>query len=531
MMPLKGKRVRRVWLGAGILLMSLGMLGAAQVAAQEPVPEDSSVQIFTVMAAINAAGYEADLDSPHNSPVRRQVREHIAAVNPPSLAALREFYRAHRQSNAARDLSQFISLALLIGAPPEFQFRVKEPELPLEVSALRDMLPLLSAFYREAGIQQLWEKHHPAYEQELDRYNQGMAEVMQQVTGYLRIGSTAYLGRNFGLYVDLLGAPGQANARSFGPDYYVVVSASPVLQLDEVRHGYLHYILDPMARRYPGLIQSKADLRDFAELAHALDPVLRKDFRLLLGESLIRAVELRLARIPEPARQQRLRDTLAEGHILAPHFYEALQKYEKQDAGMRIYYPDLIEAINVRQEQRRLARVTFREAPEAGSSHVVALSPAPGGPAAAGPGSRPGRSGETPGADKPSQEEEALLSQGEDALARQDFAAARQAFQAVLDRRGSMQDQAMYFLALVATQERQPEIAKTYFQQALEITRDAHVRAWANIYLGRIFDMEQNRELAVRHYQQALESGATEPATRLAAERGLQAPFRVDARN
>ena len=53
--------------------------------------------------------------------------------------------------------------------------------------------------------------------------------------------------------------------------------------------------------------------------------------------------------------------------------------------------------------------------------------------------------------------------------------------------------------------------------------------AWSHIYLGRIYDMEQRRELAVQHYQQALETLDTKAATRRAAERGLQAPFRRES--
>jgi hypothetical protein len=35
---------------------------------------DASPSLFTVMAAINAAGYDADLASPNNHPLRMQIR-------------------------------------------------------------------------------------------------------------------------------------------------------------------------------------------------------------------------------------------------------------------------------------------------------------------------------------------------------------------------------------------------------------------------------------------------------------------------
>ncbi len=538
-MQFPGDWARRGSRAAAGLLVGVCLLAGISLAAQQPASADSSVPVFAVTAAINAAGYDADLDSAHNSPIRRLVRQEIEAARPAGLTALRVFYAAHRHPSAARNLSQFVSFALLIGVPPDFAFRVKEAELPPEVAALREFRPLLATFYQEAGLEKLWEKYRTAYERELERYNEGLAQVMLEVNGYLRIPSSGYLGRNFWVYVDLLGAPGQVNARSFGPDYYLVVSAAPQPQLEQVRHGFLHYVLEPMGGKYSALVRSKSDLQAFAEEAQALDPVLRKDFRLLLTESLIRAAELRMSRGSPAAREQRLREILTEGHILAPYFYEALEKFEKQEAGMRIYYPELVEKLDVRQEQKRLARVSFRPAsPEAGEApHLLSLSSAapsalasPASPLPSAP-SPPGASpsgGATPSA-AGSSEEVKLIAQGEDALARQDLALARQSFQAALEKKGALQDQAIYGLALAATQEKQPEVAKSYFQQTLQFSKEPRLLAWAHIYLGRIFDMEQNRELAVKHYQQALEAGDTQATTRLAAERGLQAPFRRES--
>ena len=526
-MRVGGQRRNPLSVCAGVLLTA-GILWGAYLPAQQAATTDSTLPLFVVMAAVNAAGYDADLDSPYNSPVRKQVRQAIAAANPVSLAALRNFYAEHRNPSPARDLSQWISFALLIGGPPDFPFRVKEPELPPEVSALRDLRPLLAAFYREAGLEQLWEKQRPAYEQELSRYDEGLAQVMLEVNGYLRITSSGFLGRDFSIYVDLLGAPGQANARSFGPDYYVVLSVAPQLQLEEVRHGYLHYVLDPMAGKYAALIRSKADLGLFAEEAPALDPVLRKDFRRLLSESLIRAAEVRLSRGSPAAKMQRVEDLLGEGYVLVPYFFEALARFEQQEAGMRIYYPEMLEKMEMRQEQKRLAKVTFRPAADSGGGapHLPALAPAEVGPRTA---ASAAPTGVPTGVPLALSEEEKLIAQGEDALARLDLAGARQSFQAALDRKGALQGRAIYGLALVASQEKQPEVAKTYFQQTLLLANEPRLLAWANIYLGRIFDMEQNRELAIKHYRQALEAGAEEPAARAAAERGLRAPFRREA--
>ena len=46
----------------------------------------------------------------------------------------------------------------------------------------------------------------------------------------------------------------------------MVVTPSPELQIDEIRHAYLHYLLDPLALRYNEQLRR---LKGLAELAAA----------------------------------------------------------------------------------------------------------------------------------------------------------------------------------------------------------------------------------------------------------------------
>src|SRR5690242_4313488 len=56
---------------------------------------DGSPAIFTVLAAINAAGYDADLNSPATHPLRMAVRQHLASKQIPVLKQIREFVAEH----------------------------------------------------------------------------------------------------------------------------------------------------------------------------------------------------------------------------------------------------------------------------------------------------------------------------------------------------------------------------------------------------------------------------------------------------
>src|SRR6185503_17732909 len=82
---------------------------------------DASPSLFSVLAAINAAGYDAALDSPSNHPLREQVRAEIARRKPPVLFDLQRFYKEHKQRGDLAELSQYVSFALSTTGPPDFK--------------------------------------------------------------------------------------------------------------------------------------------------------------------------------------------------------------------------------------------------------------------------------------------------------------------------------------------------------------------------------------------------------------------------
>ncbi len=466
---------------------------------------DATLPLFTVMAAINAA---SDADGPYTSALSKQLRQDLAGKDIPSIKELRRFL-----THAPAEYTHLVSFALVIDGPPDFAFHVREADLPSDAKELSGLNPILSSFYAEAGIEKLWAKYRPAFDEQATIYQESIARVMLEVNGYLRSPTSGYLGRTFSVYIDLLGPPNQVNARSFGVDYYVVVTPSAQPQLDEVRHGYLHYVLEPLASKHAGLIKEREKLLSVASRAPALDPALQENFRLLLCEALIRTTEIRMSRLPEAEKQKKIAAAVSEGHFLSSYFYEAMETYEKQDAGIRIYYPTLIEKLDVRREERRAEQVAFRSTPLprllAESAQRVVF-----------------RGGD---------ETERLLAEGEDAIARKEFKAARDAYRTALERssesttaNAASRARALYGLALVATQERQPEVAKNFFQQTLETASEPQLLAWSHIYLGRLLDMENKRDQAVRHYQQALDAGDSAANAKQAAQRGLEAPFKKD---
>lgn len=210
------------------LVVTVLLCGSLAQAQPQPPPGqlDGSETLFTVLTAINVAGYDADLDSGTNSPVRRQVRETIAGKNLNSVDALKKFFASHRQPDAVAELNQYISFALTLEGPPDFRSAIKPEELPMDVRKLDGLNPLIAAFYQQADIAGLWKQVRPAYDQIIAAYHDGVTEALFQANGYLRNPTSGYRGRNFQIYVDLMGAPNQIQTRSYKDDYFVVVTPS-----------------------------------------------------------------------------------------------------------------------------------------------------------------------------------------------------------------------------------------------------------------------------------------------------------------
>ncbi|HXI42527.1 MAG TPA: hypothetical protein VNH83_21270, partial [Bryobacteraceae bacterium] len=77
------------------------------------------------MAAINAAGYDAEIASTNNDPLRERIRKALENSRAPVLEDLKKFYAAHRQKNETAELSQYVSFALSVTGPPDFGFKYR----------------------------------------------------------------------------------------------------------------------------------------------------------------------------------------------------------------------------------------------------------------------------------------------------------------------------------------------------------------------------------------------------------------------
>ena len=253
-------------------------------------------------------------------------------------------------------------------------------------STLRDLSRLLAAFYKEANIEDLWKRSQPAIEQYIARYHEPVTNAVLQVNGYMRQMTSGFKNRRFQIFIELQAAPNQIQTRSYSDNYTIVVTPSPDTRTFDIRHAYLHYLLDPLATRNQEILNRKKSLVDHAERAQALSDAYKEDYLLLVTESLIKAVESRLDKKPGM-----IQAALSEGYILAPYFSEALPVYEKQESSMYLYYTEMMQAIDLVKEDRRLTGVEFSKQSAPGAA-VKMPAPAPP-PARDGRGQDAGRGG------------------------------------------------------------------------------------------------------------------------------------------
>jgi len=453
--------------------------------------------LFSTLAAINAAGYDAGMDSPLNARyrIRSQVRDALAKEKIGCLEELKVFYREHKKGSPTTDLSQYISFALLSGGPPTFE--LPAGAVPADVESLRGFSDLLARFYKEAHLDDLWRRSQPAYTTAIAEYQDAVIGTIFEANGYLR-NPSGYLGRRFLIYLDLLAAPDQVQVRNYRDDFFVVITPSSTPVIGEIRDAYLAYLLDPLTFKYSEVIKSKKPLQKYAENAPALDLAYKDDFSLLITKCLIKAIDSRLLHQGAEKRQEFVNEAMREGFVLTAAFADLLPAYEKQPEAMRLYYPDLVSAVDIKKEEKRLKNVDF----------VESLPPriiAPPAKIEIGPA-------------------EETLEQAEGLLGQNDRDGARKLFKKVFQQttEKSKQARAYYGLALIDLQEKHWDEALDLFQRTVDANPNSVMSAWSHYYLGQLALKAGDSEKAAAQFKLTLATASASAKAREAAEKALQ---------
>jgi tetratricopeptide (TPR) repeat protein len=516
---------------AAILLASMAAMiapprhaGAQQILvapSRGVISVEKNETLFDTLSALYAAGYGADSTWRGDDRELAAYRAELRGLHGPAAKALRAYYRDNLLSNASDTLSRFVSFALVAGPPPNFPDELTRQELPPDVLGLEEFNAKLAAFYAEAGLASQWTRFARPYDRQVELLEGPVSKVVIGANGYLREVVNTTTGREFVVIVEpLIGS--RTNFRIYGSRYTVIVDSAQDPPLDEIRHAYLHFLLDPLVYRYGNVVDTRRKLMDIAARAPRLPSEYIQDFPAFVTESMIKAIELRFEKLSLARLDEQFDANDANGFILVRPLYDGLQKFEQSDPAMTYYYPNLIESVSVSGTERRLQNFQFPP---------VAAQAAP-------PEQPPQRS-----------EIEQWVEQGNDAIAAGDASGASIAFARVL-RTEPVNISATYGLAVVALLKGDAETARRLFEQVTASAAnppapavaspgapgaepgipELSIVAWSHVYLGRIHDLEGEREQAVNEYRAALADGGIPAAAKSAAEQGLQSAYHAPPR-
>ncbi|MFL6429365.1 MAG: hypothetical protein ACJ71S_14055 [Acidobacteriaceae bacterium] len=488
----------------------------------------TSEAVFDIAAALNTCGYDAGLDQ--SEPVRQKVRDAINAAVVASAEAqntrdqLCAYIRQHELSDTSHNLSQYVSLALYVTAPPDLTNSVPLTEMPPDSTQVIELLPLLRKFARQIDLHYIWISVRPQYDAIINSLHDSLTKMIVGTNVYLKMPANVSGDSRFAVVLEPLLDPGQTNARVYGADYVVVTSPTrdDKVRMDEIRHTYLHFELEPLLyARASSMDRLLPFLKEVREAP--LEYTFRSDIVSLVTECMIRAVEARtmdtgVAPFKAPAvvthsefaaverqrhsaeqkaeavRQAAVKRDMEQGYVLTAYFYDRLATFEKEPQSFKETIGEIVYGMDVPSELSHAKHINFTQQNEGDVVHR---------------GTR-----QLHGLDLA----EMKLLQGDV------NGASTLAHQALTQHTGDTA-RADFLLARCAVMQRNVPDARHYFEETVRLSKDPRLLAWSHIYLGRMDDLEHSRDEALAQYQQALVTRDGQLDTKEAAERGLKEPY------
>ena len=490
---------------SGILgiVLALASPGLSQ---QTNVTISRDVRLFTAMAALNAAGFDIEFGSQYH-PVREAVRKYAEGVDPDLIARLKTFYASHKGNQTDEEqLPKYISLEVNLGDPPEFKPALREEFLPPDARTVIDFADLMREYYDKARLSRHWFELKSDYDRAIAQVGPNVRDAILRSDAYMRIPLGSNMVRALSIYLELAAPVNTVNVRSNQDSYYVIIGDSANPKVDDIRHAYLHFQLDSMVTKYFNRMQSVSTILDKAKKAPGVDSTYTSEFRIMVEESLIRALELRMDKVPSARARESMDTFYRAGLLLTPYFYGSLEGYEKGNVSLRDEFGDIARNVKFSTEQTRFDQ-TFLKIPVPEKSvarpEVPIQEPLP-----------------------PPNPMRDVLTQAQTAFNAGDMAKAQTAFERVLAEFDRDNGAAEYGLGLIASKKGDIDTAKQYFDRVIQNgSVEPAMKVWSYIYRGRISDLECERDKAVEYYQQAIKLGDNSQNAQNAAREGLQKPY------
>ncbi len=466
---------------------------------------ESSQQLFATMCALWAGGFYKGYGTELLPISWRLIADEMTDHTGPVTDELHLYLGQHEHVDRDATLSRFISFALVTEPPPDFRYLYRREELPPDVLTIEDFNGLLARFYKEADLASAWKRVEPTYQTGIDQLQGPITQIVTKTMGYLREIFKSDSPRTFTVYLEPL-AGRSTNFRNYGDSYSVVLDGENI-PIDEIRHAFLHFILDPLPGRYAAAVLPSRPILLAAARNPRLPNEYREDITGYFAECLIKAVELQLNHLTIEDRERAMDIADAQGFVLVRPLVARLEKFQQEEPAMSYYFPDLVKGIDVAAEVKRVQAMQY--------APVASAAPAKGDAADLA-------------------ERDRMLQEGERLLIAQDGPGAQAAFEKVLARWPGT-PRATYGLAISAIFQKQKDRAVELFTSLTQPSADGaaidpDILAWSFIYLGRINDGEGNRDKAIAEYRAAIAVPNAPDRARQAAQSGIDKPYEPPAK-
>jgi hypothetical protein len=351
-------------------------------------------RLIIMMAALEAAGFNALPAGVEPSAFRAQVRKDLAGLDPDLRTRLRTFYERNKlpaPATAADQAARYVSLAFALGPPPLLEAPPRSEELPGSLLEVLDFAPLVKEFYRSSNIEENLPVYTRAYQTESDLLRRPTAEMIRDVLSYLHTRPIAFSmervqvkplttpkknapktyktrehPRHFYVVTDLLGAPGTVNFRVIGDEYYAVLPQGTDPSSSELRRGYLQYIVDPLSLKFNRDIAARREqIKLIIAAREKAGAVISPDIFLAVSRSLVAAADARYeearrlaylrqaARLrlgdakDDPSRQAIAKELQANTQAVEDETVARLADDYEKGAILAFYFADQLKGIEV----------------------------------------------------------------------------------------------------------------------------------------------------------------------------------------
>ncbi len=306
-------------------------------------------RLFTVMAFINAAGYDAEWEGVKMHPVRTRVRDEIQsrlAKEPEKKSQWQKYYKQQEL-----DIYHYADYALSLS--PDYPFRRIRPNNELGYRKVQRKLEhfpeVLNDFWTTVRLEEIWDEIKPEYVSEINKYD--LKEMNRQLSflwGYLRMErDESYTIVNV---PNLMGQHYQGFSVQYEKYIYTVEnpgSHSYGLNI----HEYLHKIVGPLVDIH--YKQYRHKLRNYYKAGRDGDWVQNyKHPRIFTEECLVRALDNRIKmKLKEEASGQTEAepDMVAQetdnGFKLVRPFYQLMSQFEESSESFDNFLPVMLETL------------------------------------------------------------------------------------------------------------------------------------------------------------------------------------------